>query len=958
MKRLKKYLLFYCFSLIAVSGISQNPAHFFIGEDEFANTHIYSLKHHPNGLLYAATSYGLYVYQHGKFSPVPLADKENISSLFSLRLDAKNNLYCITLKGEIFKLINDTLTFYTKIPQNYLNRYGVDFVFDDNDNIILRSRKMLKYKNNKWEEIDLKETTPTVINGYNPKKILFPVGINSKFYKLENQKYTIIQDSKNKKFPHSFHTFPFYYSNQLLGVTVDGFLLNYSKNEQYKIIKEKASIIQTSDGSVWFLSVSHGISQLIDEKSNFSISEKYFKDLFISCITVSKNGTVFLGTFGKGVIVIPNINCFEYKTTLTQISGITAIPTNKLASIKTNIEKNKRLRLILNQKEEESILIGQDKVFYDGGINFNAATFSENLLIQNLKGLDHGGLGSLKAIQRCNDSTTLVATSIGLQKVGAGLKYISWKKKGTSNTWWKYKKKDFRGNSVGYIFNSKEILYTNYGILYKIDKNAKDTTLLFNGEPIKCSDIFSTDSVAICATLKNGILFIKNGEVVNQISKKEGLLDNYVKKVIVHNNKLYIACRATFQVYNLKTSTWEVLGKYQNVIKGAVSNMLIANNKIWLVSGEKVLALPLESSEKKEQFSFSINKIRLGDSIFDLTSSISSSYDKNNFSAQLDFRGLLYEKQVKIEYRLNKSDWNTIPATSTKISFGALEPNRYKLDVRINYNGEFSHQQHIKFTITAPFWQKWWFYVLSALVIIFSISIASFWQIKKLRKKNKELVEKQKLKASLLDSELKTLRSQMNPHFIFNALNSIQDLILKEDTDGSYDYVVLFANLVRSTLNYSNKDFIPIEKEVEFLEVYLKLEKLRFGDEFTYQINYVGTEAIEVPSLIVQPFIENALIHGLLHKDGVKNLVISFELSDQLTCIITDNGVGRKRSSEIQERQGGNHESFALEAIKKRLAILSNKNGDSFGYVVTDLYQDEMPLGTQIEVTIPYRLLY
>ncbi len=958
MKRLKKYILFYCFSLIAVSGTSQNLAHFFIGEDEFANTHIYSLKHHPNGLLYAATNYGLYVYQYGKFSPVPLADKESISSLFSLKLDAKNELYCTTLKGEIFKLINDTLTLYTKIPQNYLNRYGVDFVFDDNENMILRSRKMLKYKNNKWEEIDLKEITPTVINGHNPKKILFPVGINSKIYKLENQKYTIIQDSKNKNFPHSFHTFPLYYSNQLLGITVDGFLLNYSKNEQYKIIKEKASVIQTSDGSVWFLSGSHGISQLIDEKSNFSISEKYFKDLFISSITVSKNGTVFLGTFGNGVIVVPSINCFEYKTTLTQISGITAIPTNKLRSIKTNIEKNKRLRLILNQKEKESILIGQDQVFYDGGINFNAAEFSENLLIQNLKGLDHGGLGSLKAIQRCNDSTALVATSIGLLKVGAGLKHIGWEKNGTGNTWWKYKKKDFRGKSVGYIFNSKEILYTNYGILHKIDKNGKDTTLFFNDEPIKCSDIFSTDSVAICATPKKGILFINEGKVIKQISKKEGLLDNYVKKVIVHNNKLYIACRATFQVYNLKTTTWEVLGKYHNVIKGAVSNMLIANNKIWLVSGEKVLALPLESSEKKERFSFNINKIRLGDSFFDLTSSISSSYDKNNFSAQLDFRGLLYEKQVKIEYRLNKSDWNNIPATSTKITFGALEPNRYKLDVRLNYNGEFSHQQHIKFTITAPFWQKWWFYLLSVLVITSAIATIAFWQIKKLRKKNKEQVEKQKLKASLLDSELKTLRSQMNPHFIFNALNSIQDLILKEDTDGSYDYVVLFANLVRSTLNYSNKDFIPIEKEVEFLEVYLKLEKLRFGDEFTYQINYVGTEAIEVPSLIVQPFIENALIHGLLHKDGVKNLVISFELSDQLTCIITDNGVGRKRSSKIEARQGGNHESFALEAIKKRLAILSSKDGDSFGYVVTDLYQDEMPLGTQIEVTIPYKLLY
>ena len=958
MQRIKKYLLFYCFFLISFTSFCQNPAHFFIGESEFANTHVYSLKHHPNGLLYAATNYGLYVYKNGKFVPVPFEAKENFSSLFSLRLDSKDNLYCTTLKGEIFKLANDTLKVYTKIPKNYLNKFGLDFVFDDKDNIILRAGFLARFKGGKWEEIATKNDFTHLINGLNPKAILLPSEIKTNIYQLINGKRKLLESSKNRSFISSSYDFPAYFNGKLIGLSKDGLLSDYTLNKQYRISAERVRVQQTEDGNVWLLSDRKGIDQLKQNGSRFFLSDKYFNNIFISTISVSEDGTFFLGTFGHGIIVIPNINCFEYKTMLGQLEGIASIPNSKInTSIKDKIDQTKELEIINNGPNKESILIARGKVFYDANFDFNKV--NKGLLSQeHLGSKTNGDLASLKDVQKVDEDTKLLATSRGLLKVGKGLNHINWLKNGSGTKWWKYSKKQFRCKTVGYVSLSKDILYTNYGVLHRIDKNGKDTVVFYKEKSIKCLDIFSTDTMAICATPQDGILFIKDGEVIIQISKKEGLLDSYVKKNIAHNNKLYIACRSTFQIYNLKEKKWETLGKYQNVIKGAVSNMLIANNKIWLVSGDKVLALPLESSKQKEQFTFTINEIILGDSIFDLTKRISSPHNKNNFIAQLDFRGLLYEKQVKIEYRLNRRDWNSIAATSNKITFGALEPNNYQLDVRLNYNGEYSHQQSIEFTITLPFWQRWWFYVLSVLAIVLIISIIAFWQVKKLRKRNKEQVEKQRLKASLLDSELKTLRSQMNPHFIFNALNSIQDLILKEDTDGSYDYVVLFANLVRSTLNYSNKDFIPIEKEIEFLEVYLKLEKLRFGDEFIYQLNYSGTEALEVPSLIVQPFIENALIHGLLHKAGNKKLSITFELSDKLRCIITDNGVGRARSNEIKERQGGNHESFALEAIKKRLSILSNKDGDNFGYVVTDLYNEGTPSGTQIEVTIPYRLLY
>ncbi|MBG6129075.1 sensor histidine kinase YesM [Aquimarina sp. EL_43] len=227
---------------------------------------------------------------------------------------------------------------------------------------------------------------------------------------------------------------------------------------------------------------------------------------------------------------------------------------------------------------------------------------------------------------------------------------------------------------------------------------------------------------------------------------------------------------------------------------------------------------------------------------------------------------------------------------------------------------------------------------------------------KKLELAYKELKESKKTELALL--QLKSLRSQMNPHFIFNSLNSIQDLILQQNTDSSYDYVVLFSQLVRNTLNYSNKNFIAIDKELEFLEVYLQLEKLRFEDDFTYTIQHTNTEGLLVPSLIVQPFIENALIHGLLHKEGKKQLTIDFTFTDHLLCTITDNGIGRKEAKKIQERQGGRHESFALEAIKQRLEILKEQYGTAVGYHVQDLYDNKLATGTKVEIRMPYKKKY
>lgn len=204
-------------------------------------------------------------------------------------------------------------------------------------------------------------------------------------------------------------------------------------------------------------------------------------------------------------------------------------------------------------------------------------------------------------------------------------------------------------------------------------------------------------------------------------------------------------------------------------------------------------------------------------------------------------------------------------------------------------------------------------------------------------------------------SELKAIRSQMNPHFIFNALNSIQDLVLKGNIENSYSYITMFSNLVRQTLAYSENEFIEFEQEIKLLELYLSLEKLRFKKDFSFELQVNNVEDVMLPPFLIQPFIENSLVHGLLHKEGEKKLKISFDLKEDLICTIEDNGIGREKAKAIKERQQKTHDSFSGKAIQKRFEILSNVFSGKFGYTYKDLYDKNEPSGTQIVLVIPIK---
>lgn len=222
--------------------------------------------------------------------------------------------------------------------------------------------------------------------------------------------------------------------------------------------------------------------------------------------------------------------------------------------------------------------------------------------------------------------------------------------------------------------------------------------------------------------------------------------------------------------------------------------------------------------------------------------------------------------------------------------------------------------------------------------------------------KNEE-IKTARFKQQLSELEMKALRAQMNPHFIFNCMNSINRMILSDDGDNASRYLTKFSKLIRLMLENSEKTTVSLQNELAMLETYIQLEALRFKGKISYRISVddnIDQENTQVPSMVLQPFIENAIWHGLMHKDGdgLINVTIS-EFNDTLRCVIEDNGVGREKALEMQGKTILKHQAMGLQITEERLRLLSKKEMQEL-INITDLKDSvNRAIGTRVDIIIP-----
>jgi LytS/YehU family sensor histidine kinase len=201
------------------------------------------------------------------------------------------------------------------------------------------------------------------------------------------------------------------------------------------------------------------------------------------------------------------------------------------------------------------------------------------------------------------------------------------------------------------------------------------------------------------------------------------------------------------------------------------------------------------------------------------------------------------------------------------------------------------------------------------------------------------------LRQKATELEMQALRAQMNPHFIFNSLNSINRFILQNERAQASEFLTKFSRLVRLILQNSQYSLIPLESELESLDLYLNLEALRFNYHFDYKISMpkdLDASALQVPPLILQPFVENAIWHGLMHKEDKGQLNIEvFENNDHLFFKITDNGIGREKAAALSSKSATKHKSMGLRITANRIAILQNTEALQSPVTINDLVNTE-----------------
>lgn len=338
-------------------------------------------------------------------------------------------------------------------------------------------------------------------------------------------------------------------------------------------------------------------------------------------------------------------------------------------------------------------------------------------------------------------------------------------------------------------------------------------------------------------------------------------------------------------------------------------------------------------------------------------------YQQNHITFDFFAVNLSNPVDVLYKWKLEGFDEEWSPESKDRsILYSNLNPGNYRFLVKAcNEDGVWSEKAAlISFTIASPFWYSWWFIVSIILIISLLVYGLIKWRFNRLRKHSEEEKKKLQMEIEMVELEHKALRLQMNPHFIFNALNSIQSQIgTGNDKEARY-YLAKFSRLMRQILDNSRNATITLLEEISTLENYLLIEKFCNGDRFDYEINVpeeLETDFVRIPPMIIQPFVENAIKHGLRNMDGTdKRGKITIDFSDKkeyIECVITDNGIGRKKAAEInQVSKETYHHSTALLVTQERLDLLLDQPGKA-ALEIIDLYENDIPMGTKINIRIP-----
>jgi LytS/YehU family sensor histidine kinase len=290
--------------------------------------------------------------------------------------------------------------------------------------------------------------------------------------------------------------------------------------------------------------------------------------------------------------------------------------------------------------------------------------------------------------------------------------------------------------------------------------------------------------------------------------------------------------------------------------------------------------------------------------------------------------------------------------------YTSLAPGHYTLLINAtNTAGKWGAKiKRLNITIHPPFWKTWWFLLMCAMAFATIVYLVIYYRLKGISNEQKKQLH---FERQAMELEAQALRVQMNPHFIFNCLNSIQLFVMQRDYEYAQKSLSVFSYLIRKTLDFSRRNFISLADEIAYLSTYLGLEKMRFENKMEYNLIVdpaIATAELEIPAMLLQPYVENAVKYGMTNADyPIGKLMICFNQieSDMLECLIDDNGIGIARSKEIRTLPT-HHQSSGMEISANRAELLNKMYNTGIHIDIIDKSENNpLESGTIVRILIP-----
>ncbi len=462
-----------------------------------------------------------------------------------------------------------------------------------------------------------------------------------------------------------------------------------------------------------------------------------------------------------------------------------------------------------------------------------------------------------------------------------------------------------------------------------------------------------SDGTLILATDGYGLLFYKNDQIVKQITLKDGLTNNICTKIFIKNNEIWVLTnKGVNKIANYPRQPSVANFDYgKDLLSDDINSLFIDDSTAYFATNKGLILFKYNN----KNISRNLPKVYVTSIIKD---NERLPVNQKNFTFETGNNTILFTfsavdfttSDITYRYRLSEnSAW--VETRTRRLDFSSLQSGDYNFEVSAkSQNGNWGPSAKIAFTITKHFWQSLWFLSILILLVAYIFYKGAVYITRKQKDKEQEQLL---LKNKVLMLEQQALQAMMNPHFVFNVMNSIQHYINTQNTASANRVLTGFARLIRKNLEICTKSYITLDEELEYLNLYLKLEKNRFGEKLKYSFSIdeeIDKEETLIPSMLLQPYVENAIWHGIMPKETGGEIQINIKIhhTDYLNIDIIDDGIGINNSLRDKKET---HTSKGMQMTKERLNLLSQIGAKPIHLNVKQLATN----GTIVSISIPLK---